>query len=210
LMLSAKSAVSIACLLVCVLAARLDFHAALQSSNNRLENQECKTAWKHAMAQFLQKYLQRFLKAVWTDKGRKSDFCDRVTEFSDDVAKIMADDLWNNERNHERNQNGKVLPLLNSPHIEWMSDPGLPEDRSLWDTMFKKCVPPLSSLQDIALQEVCNARWPWTFYFDKCARAVMSLGSLEKLKLQEVCCATKGLHQTCDHERIRYRWRYRE
>jgi len=158
-MLSAKCIVSFACLLVCVLAARLDFHAALQGSSKELEAEECKQVWKDSMGTLLVHNLQRLLTAVyavWKSKGQENDFCKDVTTFSDDVALLMAADVW---LAVEQTSTGRrFLQALDSDHelvdrhASWVVD--LPIDKEPWNEKFKQCVPPLSSLQN--LQEACN------------------------------------------------------
>jgi len=149
-MLSAKSTVSFACLLVCVLAARLDFHAALQVSSNRLEAEECETTYQDPMEQLLKKYLRLFLNAVWKAKGQPSDFCKDVNKYSDDVAVIMADDVWPSSGSSYKALNSND-ELINN-HNEWID--ALPESRGPWTDKFKKCVPRLESLSNV--REVCK------------------------------------------------------
>jgi len=160
-MLSAKCLVSFACLLVCVLAARLDFHAALQGSSKQLEAEECEQEWKDSMGTLLVFNLQRLLTAVyevWKSKGQQSDFCKDVTTFSDNVARLMADDVWSKVAETRTGRDRTSLKVLDSDHelltrrTTWIDD--LPIDRTPWNEKFQQCVPPLSSLQN--LQEACN------------------------------------------------------
>jgi len=155
-MLSAKCIVSFACLLACILAARLDFHAALQGSSKQLEAEECQQVWKDSMGTLLVWNLQRLLTAVWKSKGQKSDFCTDVTTFSDNVAQLMAEDVWMKVE-QTRSESEKFYKVLDPDHelmkgTTWVDD--LPIDKNPWNEKFKQCVPPLSSLQN--LQEECN------------------------------------------------------